>query len=151
VGLSWGPSSDEEKIAYAGWIGELSVLASALCAALRSVFYRPYLGRYPTLQVSAFAMFASVVFLAFVAVLKGHLTPFSTFTASGWVAVVYIGAGSAVGYFLWLWALGHSTLTRVTIFLSLGPITSAALGAVLLAEPVSAFFVIGLSCVILGL
>ena len=43
------------------WIGELAVFASALCGAVCSVLYRPYLARYPTLPVSAFAMLASVV------------------------------------------------------------------------------------------
>ena len=45
------------------WIGAAAVLASAFCGALCSIFYRPYLQRYPTLPVSAFAMLASVGFL----------------------------------------------------------------------------------------
>jgi len=151
VGFALGEKALHHGEMTAGWIGELSVLASALCAALCSVFYRPYLSRYPTLQVSAFAMFASVVFLALVAVLKGHFLMVFAFTTSGWLAVFFIGGSSAIGYYLWLWALGHSSPTRVTVFLSLGPITSAALGALLLAEPISALFVIGLICVILGL
>jgi drug/metabolite transporter (DMT)-like permease len=110
-----------------------------------------HLSRYPTLQVSAFAMFASVVFLALVAVVKGHFFMVFAFTTSGWLAVFFIGGSSAVGYYLWLWALGHSSPTRVTVFLSLGPITSAALGSLLLAEPISALFIVGLICVILGL
>ena len=76
---------------------------------------------------------------------------FFSSTTSGWPAVLFIGGSSAIGYYLWLWALGHSSPTRVTIFLSLGPITSAALGALLLGEPISMLFVIGLICVILGL
>jgi drug/metabolite transporter (DMT)-like permease len=96
-------------------------------------------------------MFASVVFLALVAVVKGHFFMAFAFTPSGWLAVFFIGASSAIGYYLWLWALGHSSPTRVTVFLSLGPITSAALGALLLAEPISALFIVGLICVILGL
>ena len=63
----------------------------------------------------------------------------------------FIGASSAVGYYLWLWALGHASPTRVTVFLSLSPITSAVAGALLLAEPVSSFFLTGLACVVLGL
>src|SRR5215207_777110 len=45
-------------------IGALLVLAAALCGAVSSVLYRPYLARYPTLPVGASAMLASVVFLA---------------------------------------------------------------------------------------
>lgn len=137
--------------AEAGWMGELAVLASALCAALCSVFYRPYLSKYPTLQVSAFAMFASLGFLALAAVVEGHLTTSFRFTIAGWLAVFFIGGSSAIGYYLWLWALGRSSPTQVTVFLSLSPITSAALGALLLSEPISSMFIIGLVCVIFGL
>jgi drug/metabolite transporter (DMT)-like permease len=134
-----------------GWIGELAVLASALCAAVCSVLYRPYLSKYPTLQVSTFAMFASVGFLALAAGLEGSFSSPFHFTLAGWFAVFFIGGSSAIGYYMWLWALGHTSPTRVTVFLSLSPITSAALGALLLGEPISALFIIGLICVILGL
>jgi drug/metabolite transporter (DMT)-like permease len=134
-----------------GWIGELAVLASALCAAVCSVFYRPYVVKYPTLQVSAFAMLASVGFLALIAGVEGSFNSSFHFTVGGWLAVLFIGASSAIGYYLWLWALGHTSPTRVTVFLSLSPITSAALGALLLAEPISLLFLAGLVCVILGL
>lgn len=134
-----------------GWIGELAVLASALCAALCSVLYRPYLSKYPTLQVSAFAMFASVGFLALGAAFEGSFVSSFHFTVGGWLAVFFIGGSSAIGYYMWLWALGHASATRVTVFLSLSPITSAALGALLLAEPITALFIVGLVCVILGL
>src|SRR5207248_2627860 len=46
------------------WLGELAAFASALCGAVCSVLYRPYLERYRPLPVSAYAMLASVIFLA---------------------------------------------------------------------------------------
>ena len=151
VGFALGEKVFLPAAGDAGWMGELSVLASALCAAVCSVFYRPYLIQYPTLQVSAFAMLASVGFLAAASGLGGSFSSSFHFTAAGWLAVFFIGASSAIGYYLWLWALGHASPTRVTVFLSLGPITSAALGALLLAEPVSLWFIAGLISVILGL
>jgi len=96
-------------------------------------------------------MFASVGFLAAAAGLEGSLSYSFHFTVSGWMAVLFIGASSAIGYYMWLWALGHTSPTRVTVFLSLSPITSAALGALLLGEPISAWFIAGLISVILGL
>jgi drug/metabolite transporter (DMT)-like permease len=133
------------------WIGELAVLASTLCGALCSVLYRPYLRKYPTLKVSASAMFASVGFLALAATVEGQFAWSFRFTIWGWLVVFFIGGGSAIGYYLWLWALGHSSPTQVTVFLSLSPITSAVMGALLLAEPISALFLVGLICVIVGL
>jgi len=151
VGFAMGEKVLLPGAADVGWIGELAVLASAVCAALCSVLYRPYLTKYPTLQVSAFAMLASVGFLGLAAGLEGSFASSFHFTVAGWLAVLFIGASSAIGYYMWLWALGHASPTEVTVFLSLSPITSAALGALLLAEPISALFIAGLISVILGL
>ena len=71
--------------------------------------------------------------------------------AGGWAAVVFIGVSSGVGYYLWLWALRHTTPTKVTVFMALGPITATILGALLLDEVITAWFVGGLVCVAGGL
>ena len=142
--LARGPAGD-------GWIGELAVFASALCGAVCSVLYRPYLRKYPTLPVSAFAMLASVAFLALLAAGEGFFGALPRFTPAGWLAVLFIGVNSGVGYFLWLWALNHAPATQVTVFLSLSPVTAAVLGALLLAEPVSTRALLALACVVLGL
>jgi drug/metabolite transporter (DMT)-like permease len=116
-----------------------------------SVLYRPYLRRYPALPVSLFAMLASVVFLAALALGDGFFGAAPALDKSGWLAVVFIGVSSGVGYFCWLWALGHTTPTRVTIFLALSPLTATILGALLLAEGVSVAVGLGMACVIVGL
>lgn len=134
-----------------GWAGEIAVLGSAFCGALCSVLYRPYLQRYPPLAVSAFAMLASVLFLAALAAFEGFFNAVPDFTPGGWFAVIFIGVSSGVGYFLWLWALKHTTPTRVAVFLSLSPVTATILGALILAEPVTATFLLGLAAVAFGL
>jgi drug/metabolite transporter (DMT)-like permease len=130
------------------WLGDLAVLGSAACAAVCSVLYRPYLGRYPVLPVSVFAMLASVLFLILVASYAGLQLPI---TAGGWLAVAFVGLASGLGYFLWLWALGHISATRVTVFLALSPVTAALLGAVLLKESLTAVVVAGVACVAGGI
>ncbi len=133
------------------WIGALAVFASALTGAVCAVLYRPYLRRYPALQVSAFAMLASVGFLAALAAGQGFFGAVPQFTPGGWLAVLFIGVSSGVGYYLWLWALSHASPTKVTVFMALGPITAAALGALLLSERLSPLFLLGLGCVAFGL
>jgi drug/metabolite transporter (DMT)-like permease len=113
--------------------------------------YRPYLRRYPTLPVSAFAMLAAVGFLAVLAAGEGFFAAPPRFTPGGWLAVLFIGVSSGLGYYLWLWALTHATPTRVTVFLALGPVTATGLGALLLGEPVSAATIAGIALVALGL
>ena len=133
------------------WLGALLVLAAALCGAVCSVLYRPYLARYPTLPVGAWAMLASVLFLAVPAGLEGLFTHLPPLNRAGWLAVLFIGLSSGIGYVLWLWALKHTTPTRVTVFLSLSPITAALLGVSFLGEPFTAGVLIGLVGVVAGL
>jgi drug/metabolite transporter (DMT)-like permease len=150
VGMALGEKALQRGAADV-WVGELAVFASALCGAVCSVLYRPYLRKYPTLPVSAFAMLASVAFLALLAGREGFFHALPHFAGPGWLAVLFIGVNSGIGYYLWLWALNHAPATQVTVFLSLSPLTAAVLGALLLAEPVSAGALVGLAGVVLGL
>jgi len=151
VGFALGERTAYQSSGAAGWIGELAVFGSALSGAVCSVLYRPYLQKYPTLPVSALAMLASVVFLVLLAAGEGSFGSPPPLPGHGWLAVVFIGVSSGLGYYLWLWALNHTTPTRVTVFLALSPITAAGLGALLLAERVSTLLLLGLACVICGL
>jgi len=151
VGFTLGEKAVETGGVAHGWVGELAAFASALSGAICSVLYRPYLRRYPTLPVSAFAMLASVFFLAALAAGEGFFSSMPRFTGGGWLAVGFIGINSGIGYYLWLWALNHTTPTKVTVFLALSPITATALGALWLGETISMTFLIGLCCVALGL
>ncbi|MGF9757344.1 DMT family transporter [Microvirga sp. 0TCS3.31] len=132
-------------------LGVLLVLAAALCGAVSSVLYRPYLSRYPTLPVGASAMLASVVFLAGPAGLEGLFTEGTRLDERGWIVVLLIGLSSGIGYVLWLWALKHTTPTRVTVFLSLSPVTASLLGALILDEPFTLDVFLGLAGVVGGL
>jgi drug/metabolite transporter (DMT)-like permease len=151
VGGALGEKAMQSGGAAHQWLGEIAVFASALSGAVCSVLYRPYLRRYPTLQVSAFAMLASVAFLAVLAHGEGFFASLPRITAKGWAAIAFIGFGSGVGYYLWLWALKHASATRVTVFLALSPLTAAGLGALVLGEHVSPLAALGLAFVALGL
>lgn len=147
VGFALG----DRTLGEASLLGELAVLAAAATGAVCSVLYRPYLRRYPALPVSAFAMLAAVIALALPAVLDDLAGAVWRLTPAGWAAVIFIGLSSGGGYVLWLWALANTSATRVTVFLSLSPITAAALGALLLGETVSSTMLAGCGCVALGL
>jgi drug/metabolite transporter (DMT)-like permease len=151
VGLALGEKILDSTGASDQWIGELAVLFAAFCGALCSVLYRPYLQRYPTLSIGAFAMLASVGFLAILATWEGAWTQWSGYSAQGWAAVLFIGVSSGIGYFGWLWALRHASPTRVTVFLGLSPVTAALLGALLLSEPVTLPLLLGLAVLLAGL
>lgn len=140
------------QAAHAGaWWGEGAVLASACVGALCSVLYRPYLQRYPTVPVSAFAMLASVLFLAAIALGEDWPARLRGVSAPAWAAVGFIGLSSGIGYFWWLYALKHESPTRVTVFLALNPVTAALLGWPLLGERLAPQMLAALALIALGL
>ncbi len=151
VGLALAEGSIGAVGSARAWIGDLAAFASALSGAVCSILYRPYLEKYPTLPVSAFAMLASVGFLAIIAAGEGFFAAVPQLAPGGWLAVAFIGVSSGVGYALWLWALNHAAPTRVTVFLALSPVTATVLGAAFLGEAISLRSLVGLGCVALGL
>ena len=141
-----------DKILGAGPLaGELTILASAATGAVCSVLYRPYLRRYPTLPVSAFAMAAAAVALFPPAALDDLFIVPPQLSISAWAAIVFIGLSSGSFYVVWLWALKTIPASRVTVFLALSPITAIVLGVTLLGEPVTVQLVAGVACVAAGL
>lgn len=133
------------------WWGEAAVLASAGVGALCSVLYRPYLRRYPTVPVSAFAMLASVLFLAVIALGEDWPHRVRSLSPAAWAAVSFVGLSSGVGYFCWLYALKHEPPTRVTVFLALNPVTAALLGWAFLDERLAPRMLAALALIALGL
>jgi len=151
VGCALGEGALERGAGTHAWLGEGVVLLSALVGAVCSVLYRPYLRRYRALPVSAFAMLASVVFLAVPAAGEGFFSAPPTLSALGWLTVALIGVGSGGGYYLWLWALEHGSPTQVTVFLALSPLTATLLGGLLLGEATSPLAGAGVALVSAGL
>lgn len=134
-----------------GLLGEFAVLLAALCGAICSVLYRPYLQRYPTLPMGAFAMLASVAFLLLLSIPEGLFAGWQGYSVQGWAAVLFIGISSGIFYAVWLWALRHASPTRVTIFLGLSPVAAGLFGALFLAEPLTLPLLAGLVVLLLGL
>lgn len=124
---------------------------SAFIGSVCSILYRPYLERYPAQNISSLAMLASVGVLFLLSILEGGLSTIATINISGWLAILFVGFSSGVGYFAWLWALKNMSPTRVTMFLALGPITSAVLGSLFLSEAITWFLLTGMILVISGL
>lgn len=148
VALALGPQAWQ---AHGSLAGELAILGSALCGAVCSVLYRPVLRRHAALPVSAIAMAAAVVVLGLCAPFEDAAARLPKLGARDWAAIVFIGTSSGIGYFLWLWALRHAAASRVTLFLSLSPLTAMALGVLLLGEPLQASLLVALGLVVAGL
>jgi len=121
VALALGEKALTRSEQSLGWSGEAAVFGAAVSGAVCSVLYRPYVRTYPTVPVSAFAMLASVGFLAVLAGGEGFFAGWRASPAAAGPPSCFIGLSSGVGYFLWLWALGNAPATEVTVFLALSP------------------------------
>lgn len=150
VGLALGDKVFDASSAE-HWIGEAAVLLAAFCGALCSVLFKPYLQRYPTLSIGAYSMLASVAFLIILSAMEGAFTTWTGYSPGGWLAVIFIGISSGIGYYGWLWALRHAPPTQVTVFLGLSPITAAIVGAAFLSEPLTWPLLAGMAVLLVGL
>lgn len=146
-GAALAPDSEQGS----AWLGTLAALGAALCGAVCSVCYRPYVARYSSLHVTAFAMLAAVLMLGVLAAYEGFFASMPRFSLEEGAAVVFIGVSSGVGFFLWVYALGHAPPTLVTMFLALGPVTAALGGTLLLGEEMPLAAMLGLGAVLGGL
>ncbi len=145
-------SSDATISVGDAWRGIGLALLTAVCGSVFNVFSRPYLKAYPPLHVSAVAMAAGTLFLAPIAASQGLFTTVPAFTTGGWLAVAFLGVlGGALGFALWIWALQRSTPSRVAVFIGLNPVTATLLGALLMHEPITLLFTIGMACVLGGI
>lgn len=146
------PSGVATPAAPDAWKGDALAGLTALIGACFNVFSRPYLKRYPSLLVTALAMVAGVLFLAPLAAVQGVFSHAPHFTPAGWAALVFLGTlGGAFSFGLWNWALERSTPSRVAVFITLNPITAVMLGTLVLREPVTSRFVVGLAAVLAGI
>lgn len=130
--------------------GVLMVVGAALAGAICAVAYRPYLQRYPTLQIGTLAMLAAIVALAPGALAEGSPASWTGFNLSTWGLVLFIGLSSGAGYLLWLTALRHADPGEATILLGLSPVTAALTGWALLGEPLTGTFLAGIALVLAG-
>lgn len=99
----------------------------------------------------AVAMLASVGVLALLALSEDWPARVANLSAGAWAITGFIGVSSGVGYFLWLYALKHESPTRVTVFLSLNPVTAALLGAWLLGESLTTWAIAAMALIAIGL
>ena len=149
LALSEGPPQTSASLI---WAGDAMLFCAALCIAVYNVYSQPQLQRYPAPVFTVLSMGLGALSLAPFTLGLGMAQGWPAFTPSGWIAVLYIGTfGGGIGYALWVWALAHTTPTRVAIFLTLNPLTATLLGGTFLDEPVTPRFVIGLLAVLTGI
>lgn len=75
-----------------------------------------------------------------------------SFGAAQWTAVAFIGlVGGALAFYLWVYALEHTTPTRVANTMTINPLAASLLAAVLVGEPLGVNLAVGIAAVALGI
>lgn len=134
------------------WRGDLIMAAAVLLVSTYNVLSRPFLHAYPVIVITAIGITTGVLVQTPFVVAGGLFTDFPAFGPGGWVAVGILGTLCGVGsLYLWIWALQNTAPSKVAICVTVNPMVAALLGALVLGEPVTALFLLGLAGVIGGL
>jgi drug/metabolite transporter (DMT)-like permease len=134
------------------WRGDLLMVAAALCFALYNVWSKPFIQRSGPIPFTAMGMSIGAACLLVFAWSSGGFAAVAAFRISHWLAIGFLGLfGSALTFYLWAYALGRTTPTRVAISVTVNPIIASLLGASLLDEPIRWNLIVGLLTVFLGI
>jgi drug/metabolite transporter (DMT)-like permease len=134
------------------WRGDLIMLAGMLSMALYNVLSRPIMVRSSPLGYATAGMAFGSGCNALLAWHGGGFHAVPTFGPAQWAAALYLGAfAGALGFYLWVYALGRTTPTRVANTITVSPIAAALLAAVLVGEPIGASLFIGIAAVGAGI
>ncbi len=127
------------------WRGELIMLGTSLCMAFYNVWSRPFIDRSSALGFLNVGMGAGAIALMAVGCFSSAFVTLSEFSTQEWIAGLYLGAGGgALAFVLWILALQRTTPTRVAVTMTVNPVSAAVVAMVLLNEPITYSFVLGL-------
>lgn len=131
--------------------GDILILISSPVWAVFSILSNPALKRHSSIKVTFYTllfgwMLSSVQFLA-----EAKWVEFSQLTATGWTAVIYLGAlCSALAYIFYNYGVQFLTASQVGAFLYLEPLVATLVSALLLAERIVPATLMGGALILFG-
>jgi drug/metabolite transporter (DMT)-like permease len=129
--------------------GDFLMVATACLGAIYNVLSRPLIRRVGALPFTAFGL--AVGGAALVAA-DGGLGAAASFDGAQWLAVGYLAViGCALTFLLWSFALQHAPPALVALTVTLNPVASGVLGALVLGEAVTPEMIGGFVLVVAGL
>ncbi|MEU5938891.1 EamA family transporter [Micromonospora sp. NPDC047548] len=133
--------------------GALTVVAAATCWSIGSFLSGRLSMPADPFVATVYEMFAGAAALAVVALTRGELRDFSPaeVTARSWAALAYLMvAGSLVAFTAYVWLLHHAPISLVATYAYVNPAVAVGLGALLVAEPVTAPVLLGGAVIVAG-
>jgi drug/metabolite transporter (DMT)-like permease len=134
------------------WRGDMYMFGAVVSGSLYNVASSFALRRHRARVAGAVMVPVGAVAAGVALLWQGEAGTISQIGASGWLALAYLmSLGGAVTFFLWIWALEHTTPSRVALAVTLNPVSAAILGAAVLAEPLGWRLVVGLAGIVAAL
>lgn len=134
------------------WLGDLYMFGAVVSGSLYNVASSFALRRHRARVAAAVMVPVGAVAAGIALLWQGEAGAISRIGASGWLALAYLmSLGGAVTFFLWIWALEHTTPSRVALAVTLNPVSAAILGAVVLSEPLGWRLLAGLAGIVAAL
>lgn len=134
-------------------VGALTVVAAATSWSVGSFLSRRVRMPADPFVATVYEMLAGAAALTVIAAVRGELHGFSPaeVTARSWAALAYLMlAGSLVAFTAYVWLLHHAPLSLVATYAYVNPVVAVALGALLVAEPVTTQVLLGGAVIVVG-
>jgi drug/metabolite transporter (DMT)-like permease len=152
LGVAIALGAGHADASVGAWRGDLLMMAAACCMAFYSVLSRPLLTRNGPLPFAAFGMGIGALFLGALSINPDAGSALRSMSAMQWISAGYLAVVcGALIFFLWAFALRHTTATVVSVSVAVNPITAAVYGSLLLGEQAGPSLVLGLIAVLLGI
>ena len=134
------------------WIGDaLGMAAGVLWGATTLAVRATRLGQASAEKTLLYQLAVSALMLLVAAILSGAPIP-ARLSALAWAALFFqVVIVTFASYLLWFWLIRHYPATRLASFTMLTPVFGLVLGALLLAEPVTARLLVALATVAAGI
>ncbi|MFI7430954.1 EamA family transporter [Micromonospora sp. NPDC049836] len=134
-------------------VGALTVVAASLSWSFGSYLSGKIRMPADPFVATVYEMVAGALVLATIAVGRGELRGFSPGQVTGrsWAALAYLMvAGSLVAFTAYVWLLHHAPISLVATYAYVNPAVAVALGALFVAEPITAQVLLGGAVIVAG-
>lgn len=131
--------------------GDILVLIAVIAWAFATVLLKPLSLQYGAFRAMGLGLvYGSLVYFPY-GIYRALTADYSRIGTSGWFSILYMAIVISLGaYFLWYWVIKYMDVSRVAVLQNIQPIIATVVAALLLAEPISATFIIGGIIVISG-
>ncbi|GGO07243.1 EamA family transporter [Micromonospora parathelypteridis] len=134
-------------------VGALTVVAGAVSWSVGSFLSGRIRMPADPFVATVYEMLAGALVLAVIAAGRGELSDFHPAAVStrSWLALVYLMvAGSLVAFTAYVWLLHNAPISLVSTYAYVNPAVAVALGALLVAEPITAQVLLGGAVIVAG-